>query len=190
MSHVTAEVLAPRLRAPRYLPGRALPPYQYVPGANPHPVRDPRGHSYARSSSAPPPHDSWDPADWRESVDWLWGVDLFNAFYFWEAHEAWERLWVGQPRSSAPALVLQGLIQLTAALLKIRGNAVAAARRLSLAGLEKLTRAAAMRRRLLGLNLDRTIADFRSYLRPLEERIAPPVDESVPMLVLSSEGGA
>jgi hypothetical protein len=56
--------------------------------------------------------------------------------------------------------------------------------------LEKLARAAATARWLLGLNLDRTISDFRSYLRPLAERIAPLLDESVPMLVLSSEGGA
>lgn len=189
MSHVTAEVLAPRLRAPRYLPNRALPPYQYVPGIHPHPLRDPHGHSYEASPHATVPY-AWDPAAWRQLPDWLWGVDLFNAFYFWEAHEAWERLWIAQPRRSAPSLLLQGLIQLAAALLKIRSHSVAAARRLSEAGLEKLARAAAMRRMLLGLNLDRTISDFRSYLRPLAQRIAPPVDESVPMLVLSSEGGS
>jgi predicted metal-dependent hydrolase len=117
-------------------------------------------------------------------------VDLFNAFFFWEAHEAWERLWLTQPRGSSPALVLQGLIQLSAALLKLRTNSLAAAERLSNAGLEKLTRAATAVRSLLGLNLDRTISDFRSYLRPLAERNAPPLDESVPLLVLSSEAGA
>jgi hypothetical protein len=189
MSHATAEVPASRPRALRYLPGRALPPYRYVPGIHPHPVRDPRGHSYA-SSPQSTEAETWDPAEWRTLPDWLWGVDLFNAFYFWEAHEAWERLWIAQPRQSAPALVLQGLIQLAAALLKIRSGALASAERLSQAGLEKLTRAATIRRALLGLNLDRTISDFRSYLRPLSQRIAPPVDESLPMLVLSSEGGA
>jgi hypothetical protein len=85
---------------------------------------------------------------------------------------------------------LQGLIQLSAALLKLRTNSLPAAERLSNAGLEKLTRAALAVRSLLGLNLDRTISDFRSYLRPLAERNAPPLDESVPMLVLSSEAGA
>jgi predicted metal-dependent hydrolase len=133
---------------------------------------------------------AWDPRDWRELTDWLWGVDLFNAFFFWEAHEAWERLWASQPRRSSPALVLQGLIQLAAALLKLRTRSVAAADRLSRAGVDKLARAATATRFLLGLNLDRTISDFRSYLRPLAERIAPPLDESVPMLVLASEGGA
>jgi len=188
MSH-PAEILAPRRTAPRYLPDRAFPPYQYVPGVNPHPVRDPHGHSHEPSPAAPA-CDSWEPGAWNELTDWLWGVDLFNAFFFWEAHEAWERLWIAQPRQSAPALVLQGLIQLAAALLKLRTRSLAAADRLAKAGLQKLTRAAINVRSLLGLNLDRTISDFRSYLRPLEERIAPPLDESVPMLVLSGEGGA
>lgn len=188
MSH-PAEILAPGRTAPRYLPDRAFPPYRYLPGVNPHPARDPDGHSY-EPSPATPACEAWDPAAWRELTDWLWGVDLFNAFYFWEAHEAWERLWIAQPRPSAPALVLQGLIQLAASLLKVRTHSLAAADRLAKAGLQNLTRAAASVRSLLGLNLDRTISDFRSYLRPLEERIAPPLDESVPMLVLSSEGGA
>jgi predicted metal-dependent hydrolase len=188
MSH-PAEILAPRRTTPRYLPNRTFPPYQYVPGMNPHPVRDPRGHSHEGSPPAPI-RTPWEPSAWRELTDWLWGVDLFNGFFFWEAHEAWERLWIAQPRRSAPSLVLQGLIQLAAALLKLRTGSVAAAGRLSKAGLEKLARAAATARWLLGLNLDRTISDFRSYLRPLAERIAPLLDESVPMLVLSSEGGA
>jgi predicted metal-dependent hydrolase len=188
MSH-PAEVLAPRRTAPRYLPGRAFPAYQYVPGIHPHPVRDPRGHSYQPSPTVSGV-DPWDPSAWREATDWLWGVDLFNAFFFWEAHEAWERLWITQPRRSSPSLVLQGLIQLAAALLKLRTRSLESAGRLSKAGLEKLTRAANTAESLLGLNLDRTISDFRSYLRPLAERNAPPLDESVPMLVLASEAGA
>jgi hypothetical protein len=188
MSH-PAENLAPRRAAPRYLPHRAFPAYQYVPGVHPHPVRDPRGHSY-ESAPAVPAREDWDPAAWPELTDWLWGVDLFNAFFFWEAHEAWERLWITHPRRSPPSLVLQGWIQLSAALRKLRTNSLPAAERLSNAGLEKLTRAALAVRSLLGLNLDRTISDFRSYLRPLAERTAPPLDESVPMLVLASAAGA
>jgi hypothetical protein len=188
MAH-PAEILARRHPAPRYMPDRAFPPYQYVPGVNPHPVRDARGHS--RGASPPTPAcGSFETAAWRELTDWPWGVDLFNAFFFWEAHEAWERLWVVQPRQSAPAFVLQGMIQLAAGLLKLRIRSVSAADRLATAGLQKLTRAATTVPSSFGLNLDRTISDFRSYLRPLAERTAPPLDESVPMLVLSGEGGA
>jgi len=31
---------------PRWLPEKSFPPYAYLPGTQPHPVRDPTGHSY------------------------------------------------------------------------------------------------------------------------------------------------
>ena len=31
---------------PRWLPQKSFPPYAYLPGREPHPVRDPTGHSY------------------------------------------------------------------------------------------------------------------------------------------------
>jgi hypothetical protein len=31
---------------PRWLPEKSFPPYAYLPGRQPHPVRDPAGHSY------------------------------------------------------------------------------------------------------------------------------------------------
>ena len=41
------------------------------------------------------------------------GVALFNAHRFWEAHEAWESLWLRS--AGADKRFLQGLIQLAAA---------------------------------------------------------------------------
>ncbi len=57
------------------------------------------------------------PADWRQCEPYLYGVDLFNLAYWWEAHEAWEDLW---KRSGDPTQrdFLQGLILVSAALLK------------------------------------------------------------------------
>src|SRR5271167_2580644 len=31
---------------PRWLPQKSFPPYAYLPGKKPHPLRDPTGHSY------------------------------------------------------------------------------------------------------------------------------------------------
>ncbi len=68
---------------PRWLIGRRLPSYAYLPGKNPHPVRDPAGHSY----KVEPPV----PAEASLDSDiFLWGLDLFNHGYYWEAHEAWK----------------------------------------------------------------------------------------------------
>jgi predicted metal-dependent hydrolase len=49
-----------------------------------------------------------------------YGLDLFNNGYYWEAHEAWERLWQAAPRDSAHSQLLQGLIALAAAGVKVR----------------------------------------------------------------------
>lgn len=48
------------------------------------------------------------------------GVALFDAGYYWEAHEAWERLWQAAPPDSAMRHRLQGLIALAAAGVKVR----------------------------------------------------------------------
>jgi hypothetical protein len=59
----------------------------------------------------------------------LFGVDLFNAGYFWEAHASWERLWAVE---SAPEIrrFLRALVQTTAACLKAAMGENAGARKL------------------------------------------------------------
>ncbi len=102
---------------PRFLPDEPFPAYAYTPGRDPHPVRDPRGHSHGLAHPAPA---APDPARWWDSRDYLRGIDLFNAGYYWEAHEAWEGLWNACGREGRTALFLQALIGLAAALLKRR----------------------------------------------------------------------
>ena len=70
----------------------------------------------------------------------LRGVQLHHDGAFWDAHEAWESLW-REPRGEETRLLLQGLIQVTAAFHKlvVQGDAEAA-RRLLDRGLEKLER--------------------------------------------------
>lgn len=102
---------------PRYLPGRPFPPYAFLPGRDPHPTRDPRGHSY---SEEPEPPAAYFPREqWSDNEDYLFGVDLYNHGYLWEAHEAWEGLWHQAKHDPLQAEFLQGLIQCTAASLKI-----------------------------------------------------------------------
>lgn len=182
------DIHPPQRIVARHAPGRPFPPYRYVPGLHPHPVREPAGHSYP----APPkgPEQGWNPAAWRTLPDWLFGVDLFNAFYFWEAHESWERLWATARPDSPAALLLQGLIQAAAAMLKIHLWSVEAASRLSRQALDKLARAARSGRHLMGLDLESTRIALERYFRPLAERTLPPLDASVPVLVLSGESDA
>jgi len=120
---------------PRYAPAIPLPPYSYVPGhEHPHPVTDPRGHSFRhdnRSGAIAPM--SGDQLSGHVGVgyrgraevlaadpQWLHAIDLFNAGFYWEAHEAWERFWNDLGRTTPEARFVQGLIHLAAACVKIR----------------------------------------------------------------------
>lgn len=180
------EIRAPERALPRYAPERRFPPYRYVPGLHPHPVRDPAGHSYDPRRSVGRQAD-WDPLSWRTLREWTWGIDLFNAFYFWEAHEAWEGLWAVKQRTSAPAMTLQGLIQVAAALLKVHLRSVAGASSLAGDGLTKLEGTAATAPVQLGLDVAAAAVAFRNYFRPLAQRTLPPLDASVPVLRLAAE---
>lgn len=99
-----------------------LPPYTYVPGYAPHPVSDVQGHM--REQNLP---ESWCPQDHLK-----WGTYLFEHGYYWEAHEAWESLWLALGRTSNDALIVKGLIKLAASGVKCReGNASGAIRHAS-----------------------------------------------------------
>ena len=101
----------------RYVPDIPLPSYAYVPGRHPHPTRDPAGHSFGAPKPSFPP---LDPERWATSRPYLYGIDLFNHGYYWEAHEVWEGLWRAHGRTETIALFFKGLIALAAAGVKYR----------------------------------------------------------------------
>ncbi len=110
----------------RLCPGRAFPPYSYVPGHFPHPMSDPAGHSYQLHKAAPevPGEDSRSSicliSNWKQSTDYLFGIDLFNYGFYWEAHETWEQVWIELGRSGRDADFIKSLIKLAAAGVKAR----------------------------------------------------------------------
>ncbi|MDA7978590.1 MAG: DUF309 domain-containing protein [Pirellulales bacterium] len=101
----------------RFLPDEPFPPYSYVPGKFPHPIRDPSGYSYGKED---PSTDVPDSIAWQECRVYLRGIDLFNAGYYWEAHEAWEQAWHACGRTGRDADFFKGLIKLAAAGVKAR----------------------------------------------------------------------
>jgi len=118
----------------RYAPDIPLPPYSYVPGHGlPHPVNDPAGHLYGVQHEPPiTPAElailPTEPATRRRALAallaansrWLFALDLFNAGFYWEAHEVWESFWNALGRTTPEAPFIQGLIHLAAAAVKIR----------------------------------------------------------------------
>ena len=125
-----------RRPSPRYSP-TPLPPYRYVPGKAPHPTRDPQGHSHGRREPALPRH--W-ASDWNHCDAYLYGVDLFNSRYWWEAHESWERCWVASGRDGVDGQFLQGLIQVAVACLKYEQGRTGVAVRLAAEGFSRMPR--------------------------------------------------
>ena len=139
----------------------SLPPYSYVPGGPwPHPTAAPQGHSWGLAKT---PVDPILGDDWASSPAYLRGVALFNAGFYWEAHESWEALWHAHGRRGPTACVLQGLIKLAAAGVKVReqrpGGVRTHASRAAILW-EKARNEAG--RYQLGLDLDQWIAHART----------------------------
>lgn len=146
----------------RYLPAREFPPYAFLPGRDPHPTRDPRGHSYSEGGEEPA--DYFEPERWAENEDYLHGVDLYNHGYLWEAHEAWEGLWHRAKHDALQAEFLQGLIQCAAASLKIPMEQPRGLARLAEIGTGRLERVArAGSPTYMGLDVLSFVAAFRAF---------------------------
>jgi hypothetical protein len=166
----------------RYRPGEPLPPYRYVPaGPHPHPVTGDGGHFVGRAFDAPDP---LSPLAWMVNPLWLFGVDLFNNHYFWEAHEVWEPLWRELDKAQPPGLMIHACMQCAGLMLKVhaqeREGAAAFWERAHL----RLTQLVAIKE-LWGLKPKRVLKDFSKYLAPLADGRMPAIDKRVPKLKLA-----
>ncbi len=66
------------------------------------------------------------------------GIDLYNAGHYWNAHEAWEQVWLDSDRELRG--FYQGLIQITAAFVHVTRHEFPGSISLLDAGIEKLER--------------------------------------------------
>jgi len=103
----------------------------------------------------------------------LEGIHHFNARRFWEAHEAWETLWLAA--ESDLEQFLQGLIQVAAAYHHIQRGTLRGAPRLFAAGLGRLEAFP-----LMHCGLDRTEVDSaaRRHQAWLESAPEEPLDST------------
>ena len=68
----------------------------------------------------------------------LYGIDLFNHQFYWEAHETFEQIWHQTNKKSSKRIFIQGLIQLSVALLKQTEGNLDSTKHLFEASLKKL----------------------------------------------------
>lgn len=142
---------------PRYSEG-PFPPYRFVPRLAPHPYRHPQGHSRGRGL---PIVEAFPPARWRNSDDYLRGIDLYNFAYWWEAHEILEEIWHKVGHTCEQGRFLQGLIQLAAGLLHRAGGHVGAFRHQVGKGIERL---GTVSDPFMGVAVEPLIAEFEDIL--------------------------
>lgn len=120
-------------------------------------MRDPEGHSY---NQAPEKLAAFELEQWHTCETYLYGIDLFNHGYWWEAHEALEAVWVAAGRQTETGLFIQGLIQIAVAHLKRYQRFHDVALRLSQDGLEKMRRIHGV---YLGIDTQRLREDVTHY---------------------------
>ena len=153
---------------------RPFPPYRFIPGLAPHPTRDPEGHSY---NQEPDPLKSFDPDKWHSCGEYLYGIDLFNHGYWWEAHESLEAVWAAAGRRTNTGFFVQGLIQIAVAHLKKFQGLHDVATRMAQAGLQKMM---PVNQVYLGIEMTRFKSTVTAYFfegngKPVQVTLTHPV---------------
>ena len=94
----------------RYCPQLPLPAYRYIPGQM---QKDEHRRDIPKVKTI-----NISPKKWFENEAYVYGIDLFNHGFFYEAHEVWEALWMKVDRETVQGKFLKALIQLAASRLK------------------------------------------------------------------------
>jgi len=106
---------------------------------------------------------------------------LFNAGYYWEAHEAWEGVWIAAGRKGLLADYVKGLIKLAAAGVKVReASAIGAQRHFARA--EELFTLTANRLNTSSDTLNHLLAITRNFRQALPPSPAANSGRPVPLL--------
>lgn len=101
------------------------------------------------------------------------GADLFNAGFFWEAHEVWEPVWMALPPNSRARTACRALIQAANACLKLRFGRLKAFARLA-EEVDRLTGEALVRPEpVAGIALGAWRDDFAAFAADMAEGPAP-----------------
>ena len=138
---------------------RPFPAYAFVPGKAPHPTRDPEGHSYNAPEEI---LHAFDPDKWFDCEAYLYGIDLFNHAYYWEAHEALEAVWITAGRNTQTGLFVQGLIQIAVAQLKRQQGFLDVAQRMANEGLAKMSPVQGV---FLGLDTSQFYREVKDWIK-------------------------
>lgn len=134
-----------------------LPTIAYIPGLS----KRPDSNALKRAGVKP---QSLSDSPFHQNIHFLHGVDLFNGQFFWEAHEAWEDIW-HEEIDKRFREIIQGMIQFTAGMVKIKQGNDEGARQLFSKSLDRLQNAEPYEE----MGLSRAISRVSYWLKEEEE---------------------
>ncbi|MEL6791921.1 MAG: DUF309 domain-containing protein [Pseudomonadota bacterium] len=140
-----------------------LPGRKYVPGAT---ARHPEGAFDAIRDRALPATES---AKAAENPAWVYGLRLFDAGFWWEAHEVLEPVWMNARPNSPERAMTQAVIQLANGALKREmgaENAWVRLRAIALRLAEDAVRGEAAPMGLFRGDVERAVADIEAGRAP------------------------
>jgi uncharacterized protein len=143
--------------------GVSVPPHAHVPGLNARHPEDWFDHIKASVTDEMPIELL------GQTEAWQVGLSYFHDEYFWECHEVLEAVWMRAPDPSPERALIQAMIQLANARLKIRMEKPNAARRLC-AMVDDLLQQCGAGETILGLRLREIAAWVHETRHEIEMR--------------------
>jgi uncharacterized protein len=140
--------------------GVSVPPHAHVPGLNARHPEDWFDHIKASVTDETPFELLGQTAAWQV------GLSYFHDGYFWECHEVLEAVWMRAPDPSQERALIQAMIQLANARLKIRMEKPNAARRLCTM-VDDLLRQCGAAETILGLRL----SDIEAWVQETRNQV-------------------
>jgi predicted metal-dependent hydrolase len=142
-----------------------LPGYKYIPQKEPHPSQI---KHVKHIPEIPDGSIDFSSENWQQSHRYLYAIDLFNLEYYWEVHEVLEKLWMELGKKSDEGIFIQGLIQLSVALLKNNQKNLVGFKRLYDKALPKLKKQQGI---FLGIDVEAFLQLLQKFIE--EEREQP-----------------
>ena len=136
----------------------SLPAWRYIPKFEIHPNKN---SHIEHIPQLPDTATKFSAKSWKNSECYLYAIDLFNHQYYWEVHEVLEKLWLETGKKSPEGIFLQGIIQLSVALLKKIQSNTTGTLRLTKKALPKLRSQQGV---YLGINIESFIEEYKLFI--------------------------
>jgi len=98
---------------------------------------------------------------WQKSLIYLYAIDLFNYGYYWEVHEFLELIWNKKGKKSPIGIFIQGIIQISVALLKMQQLNLNGLKLLTAKALPNITSQSGI---YLGINIGKFVEQINAFV--------------------------